>query len=171
MKTVNVTIAAFSLLALLLTSAHASNNQVGGLIIGGGTGAIVGQAVGRNVESTIIGATVGSILGFTIGNELDRQHRSVTQRPQIVAHSAGGPRYNKRSQPIFRDHYRHNNYRKNHNRDYPRYRHKGGKGRKIVTIKKGHHRTKRVGSTVYKNSPRNHNKKHNRYRYSERYYR
>ena len=29
----------------------------------------MGQAIGRNAESTIIGATVGGILGFIIGNE------------------------------------------------------------------------------------------------------
>ena len=168
MRTVNMTIAAFTFFTLLLTNAHASNKQVGGLIIGGGTGAIIGQAIGKNTEATIIGATVGSILGFTIGNELDRHHRSVTQHPQIVTHPQ---RYNKRPQPIFRDHYRHNNYRKKHNRNSPNYRHKGGKCRKIVTIQKGHHRTKRVVSTVCRNNPHNHNKNHNRYRDNDRYYR
>lgn len=168
MKVVNLTVVAFALSVLLLTNAHASNRQVGGLIIGGGTGAIVGQAVGQNVESTIIGATVGGILGVAIGNELDRHHGAVKQHSQVIAHT---PRYNKRSQPVFRDNYRHNNYKENHHRDYPRYRHQENKCRKIVTMRKGHHGTKRVVSTVCKNGPRNHNKNHNRSRYNDRYYR
>ena len=92
----------------------ANNHGPGGPIIGGGTGAILGQAVGRNVESTIIGATVGGILGAVIGAESSYGHRD-----RVIVHERPGrphgphgryfnyaPRYN---QPYFghnRPHYR-----------------------------------------------------------------
>ena len=71
MKLVKITLMSIALLGILLTNAYASKRQVGGLLIGGSTGAIVGNAVGKNVESTLIGATVGGVLGYAIGNELD----------------------------------------------------------------------------------------------------
>lgn len=168
MKLASMTIAAVVLLALLLTNAHANNKQVGGLIIGGGTGAIVGQAIGRNTESTVIGATVGGVLGYAIGNELNRHHGSVNQHSQVIAHS---PKYNKRPQPLFTDHYRHNHYKKNQYRVQPRYHHNRGNCRKIVTIQKRHHRTKRVVSTVCGNKHRNYNKKSKPHKYNDRHYR
>ena len=184
MRLVNVTIAAFALLALSLTNVHASNRQVGGLIIGGGTGAIVGNAVGKNVESTIIGATVGGVLGYAIGNELDRHHGSVNKQTDVVANSQG---HYKRSRSSFKGHNRHYNrghgrhYNKFHNRhynnktnrhrDYPIVHPYSGKCRKVVTVKKRHNKTKRVVSTVCGNRYRDHNRNNNRYRYNDRHYR
>lgn len=170
MKLVKITLMSFALLAILLTNAQASNRQVGGLIIGGSTGAIVGNAVGKNVESTIIGATVGGVLGYAIGNELDRHHGSVNQHTDVVAHSK---RHYKRSRSSFRDHNRHHNYKKYRQRDYPRYRHHpySGKCRKVITVKNRHNKTKRVVSTVCGNSYRDHNRNNNRYRSNDRHYR
>jgi len=67
----------FAVVATLLVSANiaiaeAGDQALNGLIIGGGSGALVGQAIGRNTEATIIGATVGGVLGVIVGNELDR---------------------------------------------------------------------------------------------------
>jgi len=168
MKPVSMTIAAIALLALLLTNAHASNRQVGGLIIGGGTGAIVGNAVGKNVESTIIGATVGGVLGYAIGNELDRHHGSVNKHTDVVAHSQ---RHYKRPRSSFKNHNRHYNYRTNRHRDYPIYHPYSGKCRKVITVKKRHNKTKRVVSTACGNSYRDHDRNNNRYRYNDRHYR
>ncbi|MCP4338920.1 MAG: hypothetical protein GY799_08535 [Desulfobulbaceae bacterium] len=170
MKLVKITLMSIALFAILLTNAHASNRQVGGLIIGGSTGAIVGNAVGKNVESTIIGATVGGVLGYAIGNELDRHHSSVNKHTDVVAHSKS---HYKRSRSYFRDHNRKHNYRQNRHRDYPRYRHHpySGKCRKVITVKGRHNKTKRVVSTVCGNSYRDHNRNNNRYRYNDRHYR
>ncbi len=84
MKLMNMTITAMIFFALSLTTAEASTRQVGGLIIGGGTGAIVGQAVGRNTESTIVGAAVGGVVGLIIGSELDRHHGAVKQPARLL---------------------------------------------------------------------------------------
>ena len=56
---------------ILLSLSHTvfgGDRAINGLILGGGSGALMGQAIGRNSESTIIGATVGGILGYIIGN-------------------------------------------------------------------------------------------------------
>jgi uncharacterized protein YcfJ len=170
MKLVKITLMSFALLAILLTNAQASNRQVGGLIIGGSTGAIVGNAVGKNVESTIIGATVGGVLGYAIGNELDRHHGSVNQHTDVVAHSK---RHYKRSRSSYRDHNRHDRYKKNRHSDYPRYRYHpySGKCRKVITVKTRHKKTKRVVSYACGNSYPDHNRNHNRHRNNNRYYR
>lgn len=59
----------------LQSQALAANQGINGPITGGGAGAILGQAAGRNVESTIIGAAVGGILGAAIGAETSYRHR------------------------------------------------------------------------------------------------
>lgn len=40
--------------------------------IGAASGAIIGQAIGRNTEATLIGAAVGTMLGYIVGNEMDK---------------------------------------------------------------------------------------------------
>ena len=65
--------------AMILTAAtnvYADHHQsIGGLVLGAGGGALVGQALGRNTESTVIGTAVGSVLGYIIGSEMDNSHR------------------------------------------------------------------------------------------------
>lgn len=169
MRLLNVTIAVVVLFALLLTNAEASNKQVGGLIIGGGTGAIVGNAVGKDVESTIIGATVGGVLGYAIGNELDRHHGSVNNYTAVVRHSQSHYRQPRSS---FKNHNRQYNYRKKGHRDYPSYQPYGRKCRKVITVKKQRHKTKRVVSTTCGNNYRNNKKNNNSgHRYNDRHYR
>jgi len=46
-----------------------------GALIGAGSGAIIGQAIGRNKEATLIGIAVGTLLGYIVGNEMDKQDR------------------------------------------------------------------------------------------------
>lgn len=43
--------------------------------IGGVSGALIGQAIGRNTEATLIGAAVGTMLGYIVGNEMDKFDR------------------------------------------------------------------------------------------------
>lgn len=71
-KLILTTIAALS----IATSVHAGQqNSLGGLIIGAGSGALMGQAIGRDTESTLVGTAVGSVLGYIIGNEMDKDSR------------------------------------------------------------------------------------------------
>ncbi|WP_417910637.1 glycine zipper domain-containing protein [Candidatus Electronema sp. PJ] len=62
---------AATLSVLLLSSCLANKAQMGGA--GGvAAGALAGQAIGRNTESTLIGAAVGGMLGYIVGNEMDK---------------------------------------------------------------------------------------------------
>lgn len=83
---INAAIAIF-LFFCLQSQVYANQRGVDGLIIGGGAGAIVGQAIGRNAESTILGATVGGILGAVIASENSYRHH----RPVIVHQRPTGP--------------------------------------------------------------------------------
>lgn len=139
MKPMNMTISAMILFALSLTTAEASTRQVGGLIIGGGTGAIVGQAVGRNPESTIVGAAVGGVVGLIIGSELDRHHGAVNQPSQVVVYASA---YNHRRGPEVRRHYTH--HPTFHHNQRRQFHHPKQNYRKTVVIEKGRHKTKRT---------------------------
>ena len=134
MKRTQMIITIVALVTLLMNNAQASDKRVNGMIIGGGTGALVGQTIGRNAEATIIGATVGSVTGLLIGNFLERQHRPV-YRPShgtLYQKNYGYQGSERRHRPVIKNDYR--SYRNN--------------CRKVVTIKQGPHRTKRVVTTI-----------------------
>jgi uncharacterized protein YcfJ len=46
-----------------------------GAMIGGGVGALAGQAIGGNTESTLIGGGIGALAGSIFGNEAEHQAR------------------------------------------------------------------------------------------------
>jgi len=51
------------------------NTQVGAAV-GAGTGALIGQAIGGNAESTLIGLAAGTILGALVGNAVDQDYQA-----------------------------------------------------------------------------------------------
>ena len=67
-----------SVIALLLAgNAHAGDHKhrdLRGVIVGAGGGALLGQAIGRNTQSTVIGTAIGSVVGYLVGSEMDRQY-------------------------------------------------------------------------------------------------
>ena len=152
MKRLQTTTLTILILAtFFLGHAQAGDKRVGGMIIGGGTGAIVGQTLGRNAQSTIIGATIGGVTGLLIGDHLERQQRHAYHPPRATVYRERYTHrgYDRGHRPIFRDDYR--SYRDN--------------CRKIVTVKKGHHRTERVVRTICDNNSRHQrgNRFHNRF--------
>ncbi len=142
MKRMYMAITILMLSTLLLTNAQAGDRRVSGAILGGGTGAIVGQAIGHNVETTIIGATIGGVTGLLIGNELQRHQGPAYHPGQATSYSEnhGDRKYHRRHQPVFKKGYR--SYRDN--------------CKKIITVKRGHHRSKRVVTTICDNNHRRH---------------
>ena len=67
------------MLTLLLSfavtsSACAGDRAVNGLLIGAGSGAILGQVAGQNTESVLIGTAIGGVVGYAIGSDLERSH-------------------------------------------------------------------------------------------------
>jgi len=57
------------------------NTQVG-TILGAGTGALLGQAIGGNTESTIIGMAAGTILGALVGSAADQANQAARDAAQ-----------------------------------------------------------------------------------------
>ncbi len=80
----------FSFIALFaLTSCTGMGVQQGkkgqvGAVGGGAAGAIIGQAIGHDTQSTLIGTAIGTMLGYIVGNEADKAD---AQRVAAVAES------------------------------------------------------------------------------------
>jgi uncharacterized protein YcfJ len=61
-------------------------NTQRGALMGTGVGALAGQTIGRDTESTLIGAGIGALMGTVIGNSMDQQaqeYREYQLRDQI----------------------------------------------------------------------------------------
>ena len=157
MKLRHMTITVLSLFALSLTNAQASNRQVGGLLVGGGTGAVVGHAVGHTTESVIVGAAVGGMVGLIVGTELDRHHRDVHHEPTVVVYNTT---YKHHKGPEMRGHYPHRPQFHNGRQNY----------RKTVVIEKGHHQTRRTVTTFRGNGPGDHYRRGTPDRHSDRFH-
>jgi len=79
------------MLAIIYVSAGsdvavAGDRALGGLLLGAGGGALIGQAIGRDTEATLLGTAVGSVLGYIAGNEMERPGRG---RPVVVYRRPG----------------------------------------------------------------------------------
>ncbi len=61
------------------------NKGIKGLLLGAGGGALAGQAIGRDTQSTLIGTTIGTLVGYMVGNEMDKnsfQYRDFGYQPR-----------------------------------------------------------------------------------------
>lgn len=56
-----------------------------GALLGGGTGAIVGSAVGHPIAGTLIGAGVGGTGGYLVGHELQNNEEAQQQTSTQVS--------------------------------------------------------------------------------------
>ncbi len=57
----------------LFTGCAGLSDASNGALLGGGLGALAGQAIGHNTKSTLIGAGIGTALGYGLGNERDKK--------------------------------------------------------------------------------------------------
>ena len=83
------TLMALSVLGLASGCSNMSG-QTNGAMIGGGIGALAGQAIGGDTESTLIGAGVGALGGALFGNEAEYQQRREQARTERYRHDNGG---------------------------------------------------------------------------------
>jgi outer membrane protein OmpA-like peptidoglycan-associated protein len=56
------------------------NKPATGAVIGGVTGAALGNAIGHDTQSAIIGGAIGAAVGGTIGSNMARQERELNQQ-------------------------------------------------------------------------------------------
>ena len=57
-------------------------NTQKGAAIGAGMGALLGQAIGGNTESTLIGLASGAVLGGLVGNSVDQDYQVAREAAQ-----------------------------------------------------------------------------------------
>ncbi|MBW1724878.1 MAG: glycine zipper 2TM domain-containing protein [Deltaproteobacteria bacterium] len=57
-------------------------NTQKGAAVGAGMGALIGQAIGGNTESTLIGLAAGTILGALVGNAADQDYQAARDAAQ-----------------------------------------------------------------------------------------
>ena len=57
-----------------------ANQPATGAIIGGVTGAAIGNAIGDDTKSTVIGGVIGAAVGGAIGTDMARQERELNQQ-------------------------------------------------------------------------------------------
>lgn len=67
----------FAICFLLTACAEPMSNTQKGALIGAASGALLGQAVGKDTKGTLIGAGVGAAAGAGIGNYMDRQEQAM----------------------------------------------------------------------------------------------
>jgi surface antigen len=75
MKKLSLLLIPFLLFTLTSCADQQMSKGTQGAGIGAASGAILGQAIGRNTEATLIGAAVGGLLGYIVGNEMDKNDR------------------------------------------------------------------------------------------------
>ena len=51
-------------------------NTQAGAVTGAGMGALVGQAIGGNTQSTLVGLAAGTIIGILVGNAMDQNYQA-----------------------------------------------------------------------------------------------
>lgn len=103
MKTKSITTLVV-LVSLLLGSgvSFAGDRGVSGLLFGAGSGALIGQSIGRNTEATLLGTAVGGVLGYIIGNESDKGGYAVVQPVRVTSRTIyrGEERYGRWHRPF-----------------------------------------------------------------------
>lgn len=134
MKRLRIIAMALILSGSCITSVQAGNTAVNGLLLGAGSGALIGQAAGRNTESTLVGTAVGGVVGYIIGSELEGNGRVVVHgesyRPAVREYTPVG-------------YYHHGPYR-----HHVPYWKSGKRCHEVVTITKYYGRKTRVVKTV-----------------------
>ena len=76
-------------LVALCTGCSQYGGGLNGAAIGGGIGALAGQAIGRDTNSTLIGAGAGALGGLIIGSEIERQDQLKREYERQQRHANG----------------------------------------------------------------------------------
>ena len=85
MKKYHLVILTLTLSFLFVSCAHYPPDRYNtqeGAAVGAGMGALIGQAIGGNTESTLIGLAAGTILGALVGNAVDQDYQAAKDAAQ-----------------------------------------------------------------------------------------
>ena len=94
MKLSVIVLAAVILLTSWANNGYSGQRELHGLLIGAGSGAIIGHALGGDAESTIIGSALGGIVGIAAGSVYaGNYHRPEPQYHRQKHHNGYGDRY------------------------------------------------------------------------------
>jgi uncharacterized protein YcfJ len=58
-------------------------NTQKGAVVGGGLGALLGQAIGEDSEATLLGAGIGTVVGALAGNARDQEYQAAKDAAAI----------------------------------------------------------------------------------------
>ncbi|MGL5123532.1 MAG: YMGG-like glycine zipper-containing protein [Fusobacteriaceae bacterium] len=84
---------------LIVGCANTGSGAIGGTTLGAGTGALLGQAIGKNTKTTLIGAGIGAAAGAIVGtlqdgNRIQEQQLEEQQkRPVYYPSATEQPKY------------------------------------------------------------------------------
>ena len=139
------------------SQAHSTDRVLAGTLIGAGSGALIGQAIGGDTESTILGTAIGGIVGFTAGSLHHPGHVSSSLH---IGYNTSYPGDYHRHYKGYRNYYprHHNYYHQRHHYKKSRY------------YENNHHYTPRnkiIIKNVYKNV--NHYKVNKHYNKKDRF--
>ena len=94
---IHIVILTLILSILLVSCAHYPPdryNTRAGAVAGAGMGALIGQAIGGNIQSTLIGLAAGSVLGALVGNAVDQDYQAARVAAQygkpLIYHDKNG---------------------------------------------------------------------------------
>ncbi|MEE4240568.1 MAG: glycine zipper family protein [Desulfopila sp.] len=84
MKRSAIAITLITFLTLCSSQVFAGEKEIYGALIGAGSGAVIGHAIGGDVESVIIGSAIGGALGITVTNI--KKHGYPGHHPRYIIH-------------------------------------------------------------------------------------
>ena len=114
MKKMIISIIALISVFAATSQAHSTDRVVAGTLIGAGSGALIGQAIGGDTESTVLGTAIGGIVGFTAGSLHHPGHVSSSVH---IGYNTSYPGNH------YRQYKGHRNYSPRHHNYNPRARH------------------------------------------------
>lgn len=169
MKRVTIMLFAIFFSFVFIMESQAGNRAVNGLLIGAGSGAILGQAAGKNTESVLIGTAIGGAVGYAIGNSMDNPRREIyhnyNSRPVVYRYQEYQPHEYRHRENRSWGHYQQKPYYRN--KEYPSrydYKRRGGDCDETVVFKKSNHKVSRIVKTTC-DRPRWYDRDHHRSRW------
>ncbi len=148
MKQFGIIMSALIINSVLISYGNAGDKALNGMVIGAGSGAIIGQIAGRDTEATLAGTAIGGAVGYVIGHRMDAD-----QGQKIIIHKK--QHQPKAVQPKrYISHYRNKPYH-----SPKQYRARKQVCYETVKRKKHHGKSTRIVTTTCKNEKFNSSKK------------